>query len=239
MDDHAMATDNTKTDINQDKATYVWDVPTRLFHWGLVGAVATSLVAGEFGYMDIHVMSGHVVLALILFRLAWGFFGGKHARFSDFVKGPGTVLAYARKLISGNAPAHSGHNPMGALSVIAVLVVLIVQVSTGLFANDDILTEGPLASEVSKSTSDYLTYIHYRSGYVLYGLIGLHLAAVLFYTFKGHPIVVAMISGKMRGLPENPVTDSPSSQNKLRGSWIAAIIFAGIASAIAYGILTY
>jgi len=219
--------------------TYIWDVPTRLFHWGLMCVVATSLIAGEFGYMDIHVISGHVVLALIVFRLAWGVFGGKHARFSDFIKGPKTVLAYAKRLISGDAPAHRGHNPMGALSVVGVLAVLIVTVTTGLFANDDILTEGPLAAEVSKSTSDYLTYIHYQSGYVLYGLIGLHLAAVLFYTIKGHPIILAMISGKMHGLPENDAIDSPSPKKKLHGSWIAAIIFAGIASAIAFAIKTY
>lgn len=230
-----MATDKP----DEIKSTYIWDVPTRLFHWGLVGAVATSLIAGEFGYMDIHVISGHVVLALIVFRLGWGVFGGKHARFSDFIKGPKTVLAYAKRLVSGDAPAHRGHNPMGALSVVGVLVVLVVQVTTGLFANDDIFTEGPLAAEVSKSTSDYLTYIHYQSGYVLYGLIGLHLGAVLFYTIKGHPIIVAMVSGKMRGLPENGEADSPSAKKKIRGSWIVAIIFAGVASAIAYAIKTY
>jgi cytochrome b len=109
-------------------------------------AVATSLIAGEFGYMDIHVISGHVVMALIIFRLAWGVFGGKHARFLDFIKGPKTVLTCAKRLISGDASAHRGHNPMGALSVVGVLAVLIVQVTTGLFTNDDILTEGPLAA---------------------------------------------------------------------------------------------
>lgn len=225
--------------LDQTKSTYVWDVPTRLFHWGLVGAVTTSLIAGEIGYMDIHLISGHVVLGLIIFRLAWGVFGGKHARFSDFIKGPGSILAYAKQLVSGDAPAHRGHNPMGALSVVGVLAVLIVQVVTGLFANDDIFTEGPLASEVSKSTSDYLTYIHHQSSYVLYGLIALHLAAVIFYAIKGYPIIMAMISGKMRGFPENGDADSRSSENKLRGSWVAAIIFAGIASAIAYLIKTY
>ncbi len=224
---------------DQIKSTYVWDVPTRLFHWGLVGAVTTSLIAGEIGYMNIHLISGHVVLALIIFRLAWGVFGGKHARFSDFIKGPRTVLAYARQLVSGDAPAHRGHNPVGALSVIGMLAVLIVQVVTGLFANDDILTEGPLAAEVSKSTSDYLTYIHYQSGYVLYGLIALHLMAVMFYTIKGHPIIAAMISGKMRGLPENEDTDSPLPESKLRGSWIVAIFFAVIASVVAYAIKMY
>ena len=82
------------------ESTYIWDVPTRLFHWGLMCAVATSLIAGEFGYMDIHVISGHVVLALIIFRLARGVFGGKHARFLDFIKGPKTVLTYVKRLIS-------------------------------------------------------------------------------------------------------------------------------------------
>ena len=157
----------------------------------------------------------------------------------DFIKCPKTVLTYVKRLISGDASAHRGHNPIGALSVVGVLAVLIVQVTTGLLANDDILTEGPLAAEVSKSTSDYLTCIHYQNGYVLYGLIGLHLAAVLFYTIKGHPIIVAMISRKIHGLSENDAIDSPSSKKKLRGSWIAPIIFAGVASAIVYAIKTY
>ena len=137
-----MATDKPE----KIESTYIWDVPTRLFHWGLMCAVAASLIAGEFGCMDIHVISGHVVMALIIFRLAWGVFGGKHARFLDFIKGPKTVLTCAKRLISGDASAHRGHNPMGALSVVGVLAVLIVQVTTELFTNDDILTEGPLAA---------------------------------------------------------------------------------------------
>ncbi len=225
----------TEQDTDQIKETYVWDVPTRLFHWGLAGAVTTSITAGELGYMTVHVISGHVVLALILFRLVWGVIGGKHARFSDFIKGPAVISAYAKQLLSGNTPVHLGHNPMGALSVVAMLGILMVQVGTGLFSNDDILTEGPLVSLVTKSTSDYLTSIHHLSGKVLYVLIGLHLVAVAFYTVKGHPIIGAMITGKTWGLPEIQEADSP----KIRGSWIAAIVTAMIATAIAYAIKNY
>lgn len=216
-----------------DGKVYVWDVPTRLFHWVLVGAVATSLFAGEFGYMDIHVISGHVVLALVLFRIVWGVVGGRHARFADFIKGPGAVIGYLRSLLSGNAPWHAGHNPMGALSVVALLLVLAAQVGTGLFANDDILTEGPLASTVDKSLSDTLTYWHEISGKVLYTLIGLHLAAIAFYTFKGEDIVRAMVTGSKKAVA------GAVTERNAKGSLIVALVAAALAAAVAYAIKNY
>lgn len=212
---------------------YVWDLPTRLFHWLLVGSVATSLAAGEFGHMDIHVISGHVVLALILFRIGWGLFGGRHARFADFVRGPVAVIAYARSLIAGKAVWHAGHNPMGGWSVMALLVILAVQAGTGLFANDDILTEGPLASTVSKSLSNTLTYVHELSSIALYTLIGLHLAAIAFYALKGDDLIRAMIVGTKQGGADN----QPGT--RVRGSWLLAVPLAAIAAAIAYAIKTY
>lgn len=178
------------------KAVYVWDSPTRLFHWALVAAVATSLISVELGNMSIHMISGHVVLALLIFRLVWGLVGGRHARFASFVRGPMKVLEYARGVISGNTSAHLGHNPMGGWSVIAMILVLVVQAVSGLFSNDDILTEGPLVSTITKSTSDFITYIHHLTSNAVYALIILHLAAVTFYTLKGHRIIVAMITGK-------------------------------------------
>lgn len=212
---------------------YAWDMPTRLFHWLLVGSVATSLAAGEFGYMDIHVISGHVVLALILFRIGWGVVGGRHARFSDFVRGPVAVVAYARDLVAGKARWHAGHNPMGGWSVMALLAILAVQAGTGLFANDDILTEGPLASTVSKSLSNTLTYVHELSSIGLYTLIALHLAAIAFYAFKGDDLIRAMIVGAKRGNGDN------ATGTRVRGSWMLAVLLSAIAAAIAYAIKTY
>jgi cytochrome b len=216
---------------------YVWDIPTRLFHWSLLAAVTTSLVSAEVGNMSIHLISGHVVLALVLFRLAWGVVGGRHARFASFVKGPGRVIGYARKLIKGDTSAHLGHNPMGGWSVLAMVGLLLLQAGTGLFSNDDILTEGPLVSLVSNATSNFLTKIHSLGSIGLYVLIALHLAAVAFYTVKGHPIIGAMVTGHTVG-KDLKGQDTPSSIN-VRGSGIAAVCIIIVTAAIAYAIKTY
>ncbi len=184
----------------RDRTVRVWDVPTRLFHWLLVALVAVSLytgLVGGFREMEWHVKSGYAILALLLFRLVWGVIGSRHSRFVDFVHGPRTVLAYARDLL-GNAPAGTvGHNPLGGWSVTAMLFSLLVQAGTGLFSNDDILTEGPLASLVSKGVSDRITEVHDANAVVLMVLIGVHLAAIAFYAVVKHEnLVRAMITGR-------------------------------------------
>ncbi len=223
-------------EIAGPKAVYVWDLPTRLFHWALVAAVATSLISVELGNMSIHLISGHVVLALLIFRLVWGLVGGRHARFASFVQGPIKVINYARGVISGNAPAHPGHNPMGGWSVIAMVLVLAVQAVSGLFANDDILTEGPLASTITKSTSDFLTYIHHLTSNAVYALVVLHLAAVTFYTVKGHRIIMAMITGKSTDVT---VDQTESGEDSAHGSLILGLVIFAVAGGIAYAIMNY
>lgn len=217
------------------KGAYVWDLPTRLFHWAFLGAVATSLWTAEFGPMDIHLISGHVVLALLIFRIVWGFAGGRHARFRHFVAGPARVVGYAKKLFSGGVAPHLGHNPMGGWSVVAMLLALLVQAGTGLFANDDILTEGPLAGTVTKSTSDFLTYIHHLSSNAVYALIALHLMAVAFYWIKGLGIVGAMITGRSTDID----TDDAPPQSEAEGSLTTAITVAAVAAGIAYAVMNY
>jgi cytochrome b len=176
----------------------VWDLPTRLFHWLLVAAVAVSFWSGRVGgnAMHYHVLCGEAILALILFRLAWGFVGGREARFAAFVRGPAATLRYARDLVRGGAPRHLGHNPLGAWSILAMLAALLVQVATGLFANDDIFTEGPLASWVSKAVSDTLTRVHLVNRQVLVVLVALHLAAIAVYFLRGENLVTPMITGR-------------------------------------------
>jgi len=224
--------DPTKKSEQAGKSkVYVWDIPLRLFHWALLAAVATSLFTAEFGPMSVHLISGHVVLGLLAFRLVWGFAGGRYARFANFVKGPGAVLAYARKLKSGVGAAHPGHNPMGGWSVLAMIAALAIQTVTGMYANDDILTEGPLADTVTKATSDYLTYIHHLSSNAVYALIVLHVAAVAFYTYKGQGIVAAMIDGRLRG------ADADGDEGAAKGSPVAALLIACAAGALAYYVM--
>jgi Cytochrome b len=177
----------------------VWDLPTRLFHWVLVVLVTVGLVTGNVGGvqgMEVHMLAGYAILALVGFRLVWGFVGSRHARFADFVAGPRRVLAYAREMLTVAHRPTLGHNPLGGWSVLALLASLLVQASTGLFANDDILTEGPLASKVSKGVSDALTAVHEINANLLYVLIGVHLCAIVFYAIVHREnLVRPMVTG--------------------------------------------
>lgn len=177
----------------------VWDLPTRLFHWLLVVLVVTSFATGKIGgnAMNWHVYSGYSILALLLFRIAWGFVGGRESRFAAFVKGPRAVVHYASTLFSKNASAHAGHNPLGGWSVILMLASLATQAVTGLFSSDDIFVEGPLAAKVSGATVALATRIHRYNEWVLIALVATHVAAILFYLIvKRENLVRPMVTGR-------------------------------------------
>lgn len=189
----------------------VWDLPTRCFHWSLVVLVIISFTTGKIGptAMIQHEYCAIAILILLLFRLVWGVVGGRTSRFTAFVRGPKTVIAYAGSLLSGQPDTYLGHNPMGGWSVLLLLTSLLVQAITGLFANDDILTEGPLFSWVTKSTSDTLTRIHLFNQNVLAILVLIHVGAILFYLFfKKDNLVWPMFTGvKKWHQAEAPIKD--------------------------------
>ena len=173
----------------------IWDMPTRLFHWTLAALIAFSWWSAEEEHLDWHIWSGIAVLTLLVFRLLWGLFGSSTARFANFVRGPRGVLVYLKDM-KGWRPV--GHTPLGALSVIALLGMVAVQVGLGLFsADDDGLYEGPLAYLVSIDMSEVLTELHEELFNVLLALIGLHVAAILFYRFfLGKKLVGPMLTGR-------------------------------------------
>ena len=175
--------------------TRVWDLPTRLFHWLLAAAVIGMILTGQAGIMEWHFRLGYTVLSLLLFRLAWGFMGGRWSRFSAFVYAPRSVVAYLR---GRSHPDHLiGHTPLGALSVFGVLAILLVQVCTGLVADDEIASAGPLTRFVPGAVVSAATGWHKAEGkWLVIGLVGLHVLAVLFYVgIKRHRLVRPMISG--------------------------------------------
>ncbi|WP_285413179.1 cytochrome b/b6 domain-containing protein [Variovorax sp. efr-133-TYG-130] len=184
-----------RTAFGTGTATRVWDLPTRLFHWALAIAVIGLIGTGLNGIMEWHFRLGYAVLALLLFRLAWGFVGGRWSRFAAFVYGPGSVVAYLR----GKAhPDHLiGHNPLGALSVFAVLAILALQVATGLTADDEISASGPLTRFVSSETVSLATSWHKAWGkWIVIALASLHVLAVLFHALvKRHRLVRPMVTG--------------------------------------------
>ena len=193
--------DPTGTPVHWGHSVLVWDLPTRLFHWILVVCVAVSVVTGNIGglYMRYHEWSGVAILVLVFFRVVWGVFGGRYVRFTAFVAGPGEVAAYARKLFDRDGERHLGHNPLGGWAILAMLAILGTQAGTGLFATDDILTEGPLVHWVGDGLSDLLTRIHHLNKLMLIGLVVVHLSAVTFYYLvKGDNLLVPMLTGYKR-----------------------------------------
>ena len=176
------------------KIIRVWDLPIRLFHWLLVLCIVGSLISVNLGGNAIqwHAYFGYSVLTLLIFRIVWGFVGSTHARFASFFPTKKSILDY----LSGSSPRVLGHNPIGALSVFALLFVLSVQVFTGLFVDDEVSFQGPLAKYVSGSISSLLSEVHEGNQVVILTLIAIHIAAIIFYKkFKGEDLIKPMISG--------------------------------------------
>jgi cytochrome b len=211
-----------------------WDAPLRLVHWLIVVCVATSWWTAENDELEYHRYSGYVLLGLLLFRLYWGFVGGDTARFANFIKGPKAILAYVRGLPQRAGAAHfsvPGHNPLGALSVIALLALLIAQVGLGLFAGDiDGIESGPLSSFVSFETTRTCAGLHEKLFNVLLVFIAVHVAAVLFYLiFKRDNLIAAMIHGRRTF----PAGHAPQPRF---ASWPRLLVGAVIASLIVWAI---
>jgi len=174
----------------------VWDLPLRLTHWALVVSVTGAWITHYAGvqWFEWHRRLGYATLVLVAFRIVWGFVGTRHARFANFVRGPAAVLSLIR---AGGRPQAPGHNPLGALSVVAMLALLLVQGLTGLFANDEIANAGPFYGWVSPETSNRISGLHETNSNLLLGLLALHLAAIAWYVFVvGRPLVRAMLTGR-------------------------------------------
>ena len=172
----------------------IWDLPTRLFHWLLVVCIAGAVICVNIGgnLMQWHAYFGYAALSLVLFRVLWGFIGAVHSRFVTFVPSPQRLIAF----LSGKQGGGLGHSPLGSLSVIALLLVVGIQASTGLFTDDDIAFQGPLAKYVPNATVSLLSSIHALNSNILFGLIGLHLLAIGYYQWvKRASIVMPMIQG--------------------------------------------
>jgi cytochrome b len=209
----------------------VWDLPTRVFHWALVAFGLISVVTGYIGgaLIEWHARSGLAVLALLLFRLVWGLVGGHWSRFGRFLYSPRATWAYLK---GSRDPDHLvGHNPLGALSVWALLLVLLAQVGSGLISDDEISFTGPLNRWVSSRWSLAATWYHKEVGqWLLIGLVVLHVVAVMYYLWvKKDNLVRPMFRGdKMVATPV------PSSRDDLRSRLLGAAILAVSAAVAAW-----
>lgn len=201
----------------------VWDLPVRLFHWSVVALVALSWWSAEESFDRVHFWSGYALLFLLIFRILWGIAGGSTARFSNFVRGPAAVAAYLRH----GRQERAGHSPIGALSVVAMLIALLVQVSSGLIQLDDEdFVEGPLAGLVGYDTAVLAHEVHESSFDILLGLIALHLLALGHYHFiRGRSLVPPMITGR-GALPEGASAMEPAPKGRFFACVVAALVLA-------------
>ena len=220
------------------KIIRVWDLPIRLFHWLLVVCIAGSFVTINLGdeFIQWHAYFGYSILTLLIFRIVWGFVGSTHARFTSFLPTKKAIFDY----LSGSSTRVLGHNPIGAISVFALIFVLCVQVLTGLFVDDEVSFQGPLAKYVSGSISSFLSEIHEGNQVVIYTLIAIHIAAIWYYKkFKGENLIKPMISGDKEIDPSEEAQYLPAdlgrdSKDGVLQRGFALILLSVIAVAVGY-----
>jgi cytochrome b len=208
------------------KHVLVWDWTIRLFHWLIVLGVATMWWTAEQGMMDWHRRVGLVLLGLLAYRLVWGLIGPGTARLYRLVPSPRSLMSYGRDLLARRHTPHAGHNPVGSLSVIAMLLALVTQVTTGLFSVDvDGLESGPLATKVSFETGRFFAGIHETSFNVLLALIALHIVAIAAYylVFRDN-LVRPMLTGR-----RSEADFAPHNPTDARASWLRVLISAALA----------
>ncbi len=209
----------------------IWDIPVRLFHWTQLALFVSLFITAEVldDKIELHAKLGLVLLGLVLFRLMWGFVGSHYARFTNFLKGPRTVLSYLPSLFEKESRFEAGHNPLGGWMVLTLLLLVLTQSVLGLFANDDVMFDGPLAYLVSKETSDLLTGLHEDIFHILLIMAGLHVAAVVWHKlFKGDNLLPAMFTG-YKALPSDKPVEEVHGSSLLR-----AFVLLGICAGVVY-----
>lgn len=205
----------------------VWDLPVRLFHWSLVclvsflwytgeeGGFDTSFTLGQnafyFSNMDWHATAGQAIWVLVVFRLLWGLWGSNTARFSHFIKGPRAVVAEIKALLAGKTPDHFGHNPLGALMVIALLLTLIAQATLGMCSADDLFFSGPLTAPLSEEQIDLASRWHDIGFKIVMLLVLTHVSAIVYYRFKGQNLIKPMVTGQKDAMLVNQENEYKSA----------------------------
>jgi len=199
---------------SSSESVKVWDLPLRLFHWTLVIAIAVAFLSAEedSALNQWHVLSGWIVAILIVFRLVWGFVGGQHSRFSNFIR-PSRIGAHLRGVLSGHRQPSLGHNPLGAVAVVVLLGLAAATVWTGAGGAED---------------------LHEIIGWTLLAMVGLHVAAVIVMSvFERENLVRAMISG------DKPAIHHPGASSARPPTLIAWIIAVAVIAGTAWAILQY
>ena len=219
-----------------DDKRLVWDLPLRLFHWLLVASMIASYVTAKLGFdwMQWHFYLGYWTIGLLVFRVLWGFFGPRHARFSSFIHAPSAIWLYMKSMLHRDSARSIGHNPAGGLMVLLMLLLVAVQATTGLFTTDDVVWAGPYNPSVSSSTASTLSTIHNINFNIIIGAVCLHIGAILFYAlYKRQNLVVPMLHGHL------PAALVPEHEAISNSQLAKALIVSVVAAAFVYWMLAH
>jgi cytochrome b len=214
----------------------VWDLPLRAFHWLFAASILASWATAQPGseWMPWHIRLGYWMMGLLTFRILWGFVGPRHARFASFLASPPAIWRYARGLTGFGQAMHSvGHNPLGGVMVLVMLLLVGFQVTTGLFATDDIIWTGPYNPSVTSETAKLLTSLHHRNFNLIWAAIALHVGAICYYAFvKRQNLVPAMLTGW------KPAEAVPAGEAITSSELWKALLVMLVSVAAVYGILS-
>lgn len=216
-----------KSNPHPDQRALVWDLPLRLFHWGLALAFGISWITAKAGieWADAHLYSGYSVLGLIAFRLIWGIVGTRHARFRNFIRGPRALIAGLGTLIKKTAPRAPGHSAVGGWASIVLILLMLGQAVSGLFITDDILFSGPYNSIVSSAVADNLGSFHHFNFNLLIIAVSAHLCIMLWYLLrKRHNLVAPMVTGYAQYAPDQGIRSSEIIRALLCASAAAGLL---------------
>jgi cytochrome b len=202
----------------------VWDRGVRLFHWLLVLATSLAAASGFFGDADginFHALAGTAIGLLLLFRLIWGFTGSTYARFGSFATTPRRFFGHARELLSGHAPHHTGHNPVGSAMIFALFTTLVVILGTGVAVLGGLVKEGPLAPFLSFATAAGIKEVHELFAFLLVGLVVLHLAGVFAESLRVRENLARTMVTGLKRLRDGAIEANPAGGRP----WLAAVLF--------------
>jgi cytochrome b len=172
----------------------IWDAPVRVFHWLMVFSFAGAYLTAESERWRLaHVTLGYTMVGLVAFRVLWGLIGTRHARFSSFVQGPAAIARYLRSLVGERPEHHAGHNPAGALAILALLGMTLVVGASGW-------------ATYNEFGGGWLEELHEGGANVMLGIVGVHVGAVLLASWLHRSnLIGAMVTGRRRGRPEDGV----------------------------------
>jgi cytochrome b len=219
-----------------DDRRLVWDLPLRLFHWLFATSIVASYVTAKLGFdwMQWHFYLGYGTIGLLVFRILWGFFGPRHARFSSFIRNPSAIWLYVKHMLNRDSARTIGHNPVGGLMVILMLVLVAIQAATGLFTTDDVVWAGPYNPSVSSATASTLSTIHNINFNLIIAAVVLHVGAILFYAlYKRQNLVVPMLHGHL------PAALVPEHEAISNSQLIKALVVSLVASGFVYWLLAH